>query len=316
IGGAGYIGSRLVPALLAQDHEVTVFDLFWFGDYLPPPSVNLRKVKADAASLTENDLKGFDCVVWLAGLSNDPMAEFSPLGNFIHNSAIASYIAYISKRAGVRRFIHGGSCSVYGDASDLDHKASYEDIHKLKVTYPYGIAKLQAEIGAMKLADDNFNVICLRKGTVSGWSPRMRFDLLINTMFMSAMTTNTITVNNAYIWRPILGINDAIRMYCYFVNCDNGKSRIYNIVSENVKILDVALRIASMLNPSPNVIVKNIEDKRNYRADNEGKLDENVETIVTDLIENCCKSCDGQFDWMKDDRYYNIKTFKNIEFSL
>src|SRR5947208_13524640 len=100
-GGAGYIGSVLVPQLLDRGYQVEVIDLLWFGNALPP-DVKVRR--SDILELTEQDLAGFDHVVYLAGLSNDPMAEFSPARNFVSNAASPTYLAYLAKRAGVHRF--------------------------------------------------------------------------------------------------------------------------------------------------------------------------------------------------------------------
>ena len=110
-GGAGYLGSVLVPRLRERGYDVDVVDLLWFGNYLPADITILQK---DVAQLTEEELAGYDQVIYLAGLSNDPMAEYSPARNFVENGASPAYLAYIAKRAKVQRFIDGGSCSVYG----------------------------------------------------------------------------------------------------------------------------------------------------------------------------------------------------------
>ena len=110
-GGAGYIGSVLVPKLLERGYDVDVLDLLWFGNFLPK---EIRILKKDVFDITEEELKGYEQVIFIAGLSNDPMAEYSPSKNFIDNASAPTYLAYISKRAGVKRFLHGGLCSVYG----------------------------------------------------------------------------------------------------------------------------------------------------------------------------------------------------------
>ena len=110
-GGAGYVGTVVAPRLAARGYDVTVADLIWFGNHLPPHIPVLRK---DVMALTESDLEGTDVVIFLAGLSNDPMAEFSPALNYVHNAAAPATLAYLAKKAGVRRFIFASSCSVYG----------------------------------------------------------------------------------------------------------------------------------------------------------------------------------------------------------
>ena len=167
-GGAGYIGSALVPKLQSRGYDVDVVDILWFKSTLPATT---RIIQRDVMTLKEDDLKGYDTVVFLAGLSNDPMAEFSPALNFISNASLPAYLAYLAKRAGVTRFIHGGSCSVYGYTVN----EVYDGISSTSSSYPYGISKLLGEFSALALSDDKFSVIGFRKGTVSGYSPRMRW---------------------------------------------------------------------------------------------------------------------------------------------
>src|SRR6201992_968602 len=205
-GGAGYVGSTLIPKLLERGYDVDVVDLFWFGNALP---AEVRIINRDLFDLQANDLKEYDQVIFLAGLSNDPMAEFSPSKNFIFNAAAPAYLAYTAKNAKVKRYVYASSCSVYGYTEDK----LFDETRPVSSNYPYGISKLQGEQAAMPLASKDFSVIALRKGTVSGYSPRMRFDLIINTMFKNAVREHTITVNNPSIWRPILAIEDAATAY-------------------------------------------------------------------------------------------------------
>src|SRR6202050_73502 len=193
-GGAGYVGSVLIPKLLDRGYKVDVVDLFWFGNHLPR---HVGVVHKDIFDLTVEDLQSYDQVIFLAGLSNDPMAEFSPSKNFIFNAAAPAYLAYVAKKAGVKRYIYASSCSVYG----YTENELYDETRPVSSNYPYGISKLQGEQAAMQMADQNFSVISLRKGTISGYSPRMRFDLIINTMFKNALREQTITNNNPPIWR-------------------------------------------------------------------------------------------------------------------
>src|SRR5579871_1619837 len=187
-GGAGYVGCVLIPKLLDRGYKVDVVDLFWFGNHLPRQVGVLNK---DIFQLTAEDLKEYDQVIFLAGLSNDPMAEFSPSKNFVFNAAAPAYLCYIAKQAKVRRYIYASSCSVYG----YTENELFDEDRPVASSYPYGISKLQGEQAVMQLIDDDFSVIALRKGTISGYSPRMRFDLIINTMFKCAMKDGVIRVN-------------------------------------------------------------------------------------------------------------------------
>ena len=201
----------------------------------------VEKIKGDIFSLKEERVRGFDAVVFLAGLSNDPMAEFSPSLNFIYNGSSPSYLAYIAKRAGVPRFIYASSCSIYGNSVD---KINTENSETISI-YPYGISKWQGEFAVRKFSDSKFDVVCFRQGTLSGFSPRMRFDLMVNTMYMRAQTVGKITVDNPNIWRPLLSMSDAISAYVFAIESRKNISGVYNLSSGNFKVGEVAKRVQS-----------------------------------------------------------------------
>ena len=219
-----------------------------------------------SSTSTVEDLEPYDQVIFLAGLSNDPMAEFSPSKNFIFNAAAPAYLAYTAKNAKVKRYIYASSCSVYG----YTENELYDETRPVSSNYPYGISKLQGEQAAVQLADDDFSVIALRKGTVSGYSPRMRFDLIINTMFRNAVREHVITVNNPSIWRPILGIEDAATAYIRAVEANYKLSGIFNVASGNYTVGEVGDLIKSAvedrLNIHVNLNIKHIQDFRNYKV--------------------------------------------------
>lgn len=311
-GGAGYVGSALIPKLLDRGYKVDVVDLFWFGNHLPRQVGILNK---DIFQLTEEDLEPYDQVVFLAGLSNDPMAEFSPSKNFIFNAAAPSYLAYAAKRAKVKRYIYASSCSVYG----YTENELYDETRAVSSSYPYGISKLQGEQAALQLGDENFSVIALRKGTISGYSPRMRLDLIINTMFKNAMRDRTITINNPSIWRPILSIQDATTAYIRAVEASQQISGIFNIASGNYTVGEVGdlvkAAIEERLGLSIHLAIKHIQDFRNYKVSTEKAKNMlsfhpsyDLKSIVLDLIDNM----DKFQDW-DNPQFSNIGTFKGIE---
>jgi nucleoside-diphosphate-sugar epimerase len=159
-GGAGYVGSHLIPVLIERGYEVEVIDLMWFGNHLPD---EVKVAKRDLFECKEKDLEIYEQIIFLAGLSNDPMAEYDPAMNFVFNAALPSYLALTAKKAGVKRFIYASSCSVYGyTVNEL-----YDEESPTTCVYPYGVSKLQGERGVLQLQDDGFSVIALRKGTVS-----------------------------------------------------------------------------------------------------------------------------------------------------
>ncbi len=308
-GGAGYIGSRLVPELIEHGYDITVVDLLWFGNHLPK---DVRVFKKDLFDCKEDDFEGFDQVIFLAGLSNDPMAEFSPSLNFMYNGALPAYLAYCAKKAGVKRFIYGSSCSIYGYTVD----EMYDESCPTTCSYPYGISKLQGENGAMQLQDDSFSVIALRNGTVCGYSPRMRFDLIVNAMFKSALSSNTITINNPSIWRPIVHIQDECNAYLRAIQANLSISGAFNIASDNYTVGQVGdlvkHEVEKKLNLTIRLEIKDIQDFRNYKVTIEKaktylgyKPWFSIEDIVNELIDH-----KEEFTDFDDDKYYNILSFK------
>ena len=310
-GGAGYIGSSLIPVLLEHGYTTDVVDLMWFGSSIPD-TVNIRR--QDIFDLKEVDVRGYDQVIFLAGLSNDPMAEFDPSKNFVSNGACPSYLAYICKRAGVRRFIYASSCSVYGyTVNEL-----YDEESPVTCGYPYGVSKLQGERGVLQLADDDFSVIALRQGTLSGHSPRMRLDLIVNTMFKAAMTERHVTVNNPSIWRPILDIRDAQNAYLRAIQADISQSGVFNVASDNYTVGQVGDLVKSeverLTGEKVAITIKNISDFRNYKVSfSKAKtyLGFQPQYDVKDIIDDLFSHREEYGDYDRDE-FYNIRAFKRL----
>lgn len=312
VGGGGYIGSALVPKLIDRGYDVSVIDLFWFGNHLPKETTIIHK---DIFKLVEADVKGYEQVIFLAGLSNDPMAEYSPSQNFISNAAAPAYLGYIAKRAGVRRFIYAGSCSVYGyTVNEL-----YDEESPAVSSYPYGISKLQGEQAVIQMIAENFSVICFRQGTVSGYSPRMRLDLVVNTMFKSALKDRRITVNNPSIWRPILSMQDAVSAYTRAIEANENISGIFNVASGNYTLGEIGdivrYTVERELKTEIGLTIKHVQDLRNYKVSFEKarnvlsfKPRHDVESIVQELIAN--RESFKDFD---NKMYYNIEVFKGLQ---
>lgn len=311
-GGAGYIGSVLVPKLIERGYEVDVLDLLWFDNHLPKEANIIQK---DIFNLEQKDVEGYEQVIFLAGLSNDPMAEYSPKDNFIQNAAAPAYLGYLAKQAGARRYIYAGSCSVYGyTVNEL-----YDENSPAESDYPYGISKLQGEYSAMQMQDENFSVICFRQGTVSGYSPRMRLDLVVNTMFKAALENKTIKVNNPSIWRPVLSIQDAANAYIRAIESSNEVSGIFNIASGNYTVGEIAdlvkYALEEELGEKIKLDIHHQEDYRNYKVSYEKAVKmlsykplHDVPGIIHDLIKNLDK-----FKDFSNENFYNIKVFKALK---
>ena len=311
-GGAGFIGSVLVPLLQEHGYEVDVIDLLWFGNNLPEGT---NVIQRNLFELCEDDLAAYEHVIFLAGLSNDPMAEFSPAKNFIENGALPSYLAFIAKNAGVRRFVYASSCSVYGyTVNEL-----YDEECPVTCGYPYGISKLQGERGVLQLQGDDFSAIALRQGTVCGYSPRTRLDLIVNTMFKFACQEGGITVNNPAIWRPIIDVRDTSSAFLRAVQADYGMSGVFNVAYDNFTVGAIGdmvkEEVEELTGRKINITVKDVQDFRNYKVTCEKArtyLGFRPKYSVPDMVKSLHDHIDDYGDF-SDDVFYNINTFKRLE---
>ena len=251
-------------------------------------------------------------MIFLAGLSNDPMAEFSPSMNFIYNAALPSYLAYTAKKAGVRRFIYASSCSVYGYTVNQ----LYDEESPVTCAYPYGISKLQGERGVLQLCDEHFSAIALRQGTVCGYSPRMRFDLIVNTMFKTAMSEGRITINNPSIWRPILDVRDTAMAFLRAVQADPSISGVFNVASGNFtvgQIGDIVKdAVEELTGRKIKICINNVQDFRNYKVTCKrakmmlGFLPKySIADIVASLYAHR-----AEYDDFSREEFYNIEVFR------
>lgn len=310
-GGAGYIGSVLAPILIDHGYEVEVIDLLWFGNHLPK---SVKCIKKELFECKKEDFEGYDQVIFLAGLSNDPMAEFNPAKNFVDNGALPSYLAYKAKKAGVKRFIYASSCSVYGYTVDK----LYDEESPAVSNYPYGISKLQGERGVLQMHDENFSVIALRQGTISGFSPRMRFDLIVNTMFKAAIVEKKITVNNPSIWRPVYDIRDAANAFVRAVQANYSINGVFNVTSDNYTVGQVAdlvkFEVEKKTGAKIALDIKNIQDFRNYKVTTEkARTYLGFQSLYTirDIIDGLFDNIEYFGDFERDE-FYNIRTFKKL----
>ncbi len=314
-GGAGYIGSVLAPMLREHGYETDVVDLLWFGNHLPDA---IPVISRDLFTLDVADLTGYDQVIFLAGLSNDPMAEYDPAMNFVQNGALPPYLAFQSQRAGVKRFIYASSCSIYG----YTENKLYDENAPLFCAYPYGISKLAGERGVLQQQQDGFSTIALRQGTVNGHSPRMRFDLIVNTMFKTAMTEGRIVVNNPAIWRPLVDVRDTAGAFLCAVQADEHINGAFNIAYDNFTVGQVAELVKEAVEyhtgNSIQVETRAVTDCRNYKVDCTRAQEQigfaprhDVKATVASLFEQY-----ESYGPLTSARYYNIEVFKQLKRTL
>jgi len=269
-GHRGYIGSVLLPLLLARDHEVhgldtDLFRACTFDGVLP----EVPEVIADVRDLTAEHVAGFDAIIHLAGLSNDPLGDYNPNLTEDINHQGSVRLARLAKEARVERFLFASSCSNYGGGGQdfLDENATFNPVT------PYGVSKVAVERGVGPLADDSFSPTFLRASTAYGMSPRIRFDLVVNNLTAWAFTTGEVHLkSDGSPWRPLVHVEDIARAYVAILEADRDlvHNRAFNVgtTSENYQIREVAEIVHDVV---PNCEIGFAEgaepDKRCYRVD-------------------------------------------------
>jgi len=319
-GHRGYIGSHLISLLKEEGHTVTGCDLGIYNNcewenYIKPENELIKDIR----DLKAGDLKGFDVVMHLAAISNDPMGDLDENYTYSVNLKGSVDLAKIAKSAGVSRFLFAGSCSVYGkgDKLDLDESA------KLNPVSAYAISKVEAEKEISKLADDSFSPTFLRNSTAYGFSPMLRIDLVVNNLLACAFTHGDIRImSDGTPWRPLIHCKDIARAFVAIAN--SPKEKVHNKAinigdnGENYRVKDVADKVKKII-PSANIVYTGEvgEDPRNYRVNfdllNNVLPDFKLEyTLNKGLEELFQKFIDHKFS-LKDfegDKFVRLRTLK------
>jgi len=217
-GSNGYIGSVMAPWLRSQDYDVVGLDTGYFSDCtLVPDLATIPTIRKDLREVTANDLVGFDAVIHLAALSNDPIGNLNEAWTREINGQGTIRLATFAKHAGVPRFIFSSSCIMYG----MSTVAFVDEDAPLAPQTEYARSKVGAEVALRGLADDRFSPTFCRNGTVYGLSPRMRFDTVLNNLVGSAFTTGRVEIHSdGTPWRPVVHVHDVARAFQAVLEAD------------------------------------------------------------------------------------------------
>ena len=266
-GGAGYVGSVLVPKLLENGYRVKCLDRFFFGDdyLISLKNENLELIYDDIRWFDGKLLDDVDVVLDLAALSNDPVGELNPEKTFEINHKGRSRVAKLSKEHSVPQYILASSASVYGQQTAIADETV--DVNPLTA---YSKANRMAEIDALKLNDENFSTTVLRFSSIYGISPRMRFDLAVNSIVLDLFNSGKIIIYGKENRRPFLHIKDAIRAYLSVIKSSSSKTsgQIFNVGSDeqNYRIYDLAKSVGDSISDNYDFEAKDTPDNRSYFA--------------------------------------------------
>ena len=320
-GGAGYVGSVLVPQLLAAGHQVTVLDLFLFGDHLPPEGPGLAKIRGDIRdeALLEGVLPGHDAVIHLACISNDPSFELDPDLSRTINYECFEPLVVSAKLAGVRRFIYASTSSVYG----VSEAENVTEEHPLVPLTDYNKYKGLCEPLLFKHQASGFTAVTIRPATVCGYSPRLRLDLTVNILTMSAVVNGKITVFGGSQRRPNIHIDDVCDLYSLLLELPDERiaGRTYNAGYQNhtvAEIAEIVRRVVAREVPGRErveIVTTPSNDLRSYHISSE-KIRRELGFVPKRTIEDAARDLCRAFaagkvpDPVGSSEYYNVKAIR------
>lgn len=268
-GDRGYVGAVLVPYLMGLGHEVVGLDAGWYDgcDFGPQPE-GYEQRTSDIRDVVPADLEGFDAVVHLAAISNDPIGHLNPHATYGVNAYGAVHVAEVAKAAGVPRFLFSSSCSLYGAAGDapVDETAAFNPVT------PYGESKAMAEAGLTALADADFSPTYLRNATAYGSSPRLRADIVVNNLTGTAFTQGAVRLqSDGSPWRPLVHVEDIARAFAAVLDAPREvvHDQAFNVGRDEdvVQIRTVAEQVSEVTGAPVTFAAGAGPDARNYQVD-------------------------------------------------
>jgi nucleoside-diphosphate-sugar epimerase len=319
-GGAGYVGSNLIPKLLTAGYEASVLDLYLYGEVFADLKSNpgLTETKGDLrnAADVQRAVAGCDAVIHLACISNDPSFDLDPtLGRSINFDCFRPLVK-ASKDAGVRRFIYASSSSVYGIKTDMDVT---EELPLDPLT-DYSKYKAMCEEVLEQEREPGFVCVTLRPATVCGYAPRLRLDLTVNILTNHAINNGRITVFGGDQLRPNIHVEDMTDLYLQLLEAPDEviDGKIWNAGYHNLKVSAIAEMVKAEVGPKVDIVVTPTDDHRSYHVSSEKirrELGFSAQRSVKDAIVDLKAAFNaGKVpNSMTDDRYYNIKRMQVLK---
>ncbi|BDE07646.1 NAD-dependent dehydratase [Vulcanimicrobium alpinum] len=324
-GGGGYIGLELCRQLIERGDRVRVVDRFFFGDaplleLAERSGGRLEAILGDVRAIDDAWFEGIEGVSHLAGLSNDPTAEYNPDANWQMNAIATERLGEACKRHGIARLVFGSSASLY----DGIGPGMFDERTAVQPRGAYSISKKYGEDALLALAGDGFAPTILRQGTVYGWSPRMRFDLVVNTFLKDAATVGKLYLHGGgWQWRPLVDVGDVARAHivCLTAPLDVVGGEIFNVMQENYQVRQLAMLVAGSLSlhgrhvaleeaPLPKLV-------RDYRMTNLKMTQRLGFTPAVTVLESIDvmlgKLPLDNVGWLANPRWYNIAWMSVLE---
>ncbi len=316
-GGAGYVGSVLVPKLLDKGYGVTVLDLRIYGEEVLPKHERLNAVKGDIRdqALLKQLLPGHDAVIHLACISNDPSFELNPdLGKSINLDAFEPLVR-ISKESGVARFIYASSSSVYG----IKEEPNVTEDMVLEPLTDYSKFKAQCEVILDRFQSADFTTVTIRPATVCGYGKRLRLDLSVNILTNLAVNKGEITVFGGTQKRPNIHIEDMTDLYVQLLELPKERiaGKIWNAGYDNFTIAEIAGMVRNVIGEHVKIVTTPTDDLRSYHVSSE-KIKNDIGFVATHSLEDAVRDLKKAFDAgaipesLTNDLYFNVKRMQRI----
>ncbi len=314
-GGAGYIGCVLAERLLERGYKVRILDRMWWGE---EPLAHIRDrievVVADVRDVPDDAFEGVDAVINLSGLSNDPTAEYDPDANWQMNAVATESLGRACVERGIKRFVFASSCSLYDGLPPGMH----DETAAIEPRGAYATSKHYGEQALLKLVDEGLDAGIVRNGTVFGWSPRMRFDLVVNTFVKDALLRERLELHGGgWMWRPLVDVRDCADAMIAVLEAPAEKIRgeVFNVLHSNYQIRELAFLVAG----SVQLLDRHVELveapapalTRNYECSN-AKLSMTlgfspVRSVVEAVADLLARIDVHDRTRLADPRYYNIR---------